>query len=57
MEPERKVIKFHTTKDIENSAKIREELAMAMLENKRMKRIVDLFLLVLFLLFITYTTL
>ena len=57
MQPEKKVIKFKTAKDVADSAKIREELTMAMLENKRVKRLVDLFLLVLFLLFITYTTL
>ena len=57
MQPERKTIKFKTAKDIEDGAKLREELTMAMVENKRVKRLIDLFLLVLFLLFITYTTL
>jgi hypothetical protein len=57
MQPEKKVIKFKTAQDLENSTKLREELTVAMLENKRVKRLVDLFLLVLFLLFITYTTL
>jgi hypothetical protein len=57
MQPEKKIIKFKTAKDLENSTKLREELTMAMIENKKVKRLVDLFLLVLFLLLITYTTL
>jgi hypothetical protein len=57
MQPEKKIIKFKTAKDLENSTKLRKELTMAMIENKRVKRLIDLFLLVLFLLFITYTTL
>lgn len=57
MESERKTVKFDYRANIENSDRLREELAYAMVENKRVKRLVDLFLLALFLLFITYTTL
>jgi hypothetical protein len=57
MESERKVIKFVADIDIDDSEEIRSELASAMLENKRIKRLADLFLLALFLLLITYTTL
>ena len=57
MQPEKKVIKFKTVKDLDDSTKLRKDLTKAVLENKRVRRLVDLFLLVLFLLFITYTTL
>ena len=57
MESERKVIKFVADTNIEDGEEIRSELAYAMLENKRVRRLVDLFLLALFLLLITYVTL
>lgn len=53
----KEVIKFETKKEIEKSQKLREELTLAMIENKRVRRMIDLFLLILFLVFITYTTL
>lgn len=57
MDKERKIIKFESDDPKEEIEGLREELDLAMIERKRMKRIIDIFLLFLFLLFIVYTTL
>jgi len=56
MKKEKKLIKFTANTELEDSEELRAELASAMVENKRVKRLIDLFLLALFLLLITYTT-
>lgn len=55
MESEKKIIKFVANPEVDDSEELRSELAYAMLESKRVKRLVDLFLLALFLLFVAYT--
>ena len=57
MEAEKKVIKFIASPEVDDGEELRSELAYAMLESKRVKRLTDLFLIALFLLFITYTVL
>ncbi len=56
MEAEKKIVKFDTHDGIEDNDTLRENLSRAMLENKRVKRIVDIFILVLFLILIMYTS-
>jgi hypothetical protein len=56
MDIEKKIVKFDTHDGIEDNDTLRDGLAKAMLENKRMKRIVDIFILVLFLILIMYTS-
>lgn len=53
----RKVIKFESDNPADEVEGLREELNLAMIEGKRVKRVIDLFLLFLFLVFIVYTTL
>ena len=54
MKVEKKVIKFEVGEKEKESDEIRVELAYAMLESKRVKRLIDLFFLALFLLLISY---
>ena len=52
METERKIVKFESFEEIEDPNKLREQLATAFIENKRVKRLIDIFILALFLIFI-----
>ncbi len=56
METERKVVKFESFEQIEDPNKLREQLATAFVENKKIKRLIDIFILALFLIFIMYTS-
>ncbi len=56
MESEKKIIKFDSHTGIEDNDALREDLSKAMLENKRVKRLIDIFILILFLVFIMYTS-
>ncbi len=56
MESEKKIIKFDSHTGIEDNDALRENLSKAMLENKRVKRLIDIFILILFLVFIMYTS-
>lgn len=57
METERKIVKFEAFDQIEDPNVLREQLANAFVENKRVKRLIDIFILALFLVFIMYTSL
>jgi hypothetical protein len=57
MEAERKLIKFSSNVVSEESDVIFEDLASSMVESKKVKRLADLFLIALFLIFLTYITL
>lgn len=56
MEAEKKIVKFDTHDGIEDNDALRENLSRAMLENKRVKRIIDIFIMALFLILIMYTS-
>jgi hypothetical protein len=54
MKPEKKTIRYSADSQLEDNDLIMENLEKAMLESKRMKMLVDLFLLALFFVFITF---
>lgn len=56
MQPESKIVKAESIEEVLDNEKLRAELTYAMLENKRTKRLIDLFILMLFLVFIMYTS-
>ena len=56
MQPESKIVKAESFEEVLDNEKLRAELTYAMLENKRVKRLIDMFILVLFLVFIMYTS-
>ncbi len=56
MESEKKIVKFDSHDGLEDNEALRSDLSKAMLENKRIKRLIDIFILILFLVFIMYTS-
>lgn len=54
MEAEKKVMKFEVEEKEKESDEIKVELASAMLESKRLKRLIDFFFFALFLLLVSY---